>query len=240
MTMRNKLLGGIIAAIAVLAVGAGAAYYFVLRNDSPAKVSVQSAVDAVRGSTPSSGNSNSSDAADMTGTWKLVAGPNSFVGYRVDENLVGIGATEAVGRTNAMDGTLTYNGKAITAATVNADLSQLKSDKTQRDRALRDQALETGKFPQASFVLTSPITIDKLPVDGQTVNQTVSGKLTLHGVTKDVQLQVQGVLADDQLVVVGSTEILFADYGMSPPRAAAVLSVDDHGTMELQLLFAKE
>jgi polyisoprenoid-binding protein YceI len=236
--IRSKLLLAIVAAFAVVAIGAGAAYYFLLRNDSPPEVSVQSAVQAVTSGSPTAGNTLSSDA-DLAGSWKLVAGPNSFAGYRVNENLAGVGAATAVGRTNALDGTLSFDGKSITSATINADLTQLKSDKAQRDNALRQQALETSKFPSATFALSSPISIDKVPVDGQTVTQTVAGKLTLHGVTRDVQLQVQGTLASDQLVVVGSTPILFSDYGMNSPHAAAVLSVDDHGTMELQLVFAK-
>jgi polyisoprenoid-binding protein YceI len=238
--MRSKLLGGIVAAIAVVAIGGFAAYYFLLRNDSPPPVSVEQAVQAVKNGTPSAGGTvSTSDASTLAGTWKLVAGANSFVGYRVNENLAGVGAAQAVGRTTGLDGTLTYDGKAITAAMINADVSQLKSDKTQRDNALKQQALETTKFPGASFVLSSPITIDKVPVDGETVTQSVSGKLTLHGVTKDVKVDVQGVLANDQLVVVGSTPILFSDYGMNSPRAAAVLSVEDHGTMELQLQFTR-
>jgi hypothetical protein len=38
------------------------------------------------------------------------------------------------------------------------------------------------------------------------------------------------------VVVVGSTDIVFADYGVSVPRSAVVLSVDKHGVVEFQLL----
>jgi len=220
-------------------VGGAGVWYFVIRSDAPDKVSVQSAVQAVTNGSPAANNTSSNDGTSLAGAWKLVAGANSFVGYRVHENLAGIGSTEAVGRTNALDGTLSFDGKAITATQINADVTQLKSDKNQRDNALRTQALETTKFPSAAFVLTSPISIDTLPADGQTVSQTIAGKLTLHGVTRNVSLSVEGVMANDQLVVVGSTEIAFADYSMTPPKAAAVLAVDDHGTMELQLVFAK-
>ncbi len=34
-------------------------------------------------------------------------------------------------------------------------------------------------------------------------------------------------------------EVPFGDYGISQPRAAAVLSVDDKGTMEVQLFFTR-
>jgi hypothetical protein len=61
----------------------------------------------------------------------------------------------------------------------------------------------------------------------------------LHGVTRPVEIEVEGVLKDGRLVVVGSTEIKFADYEIAQPRAAAVLTVDNHGTMEFQLVFIK-
>jgi hypothetical protein len=42
-----------------------------------------------------------------------------------------------------------------------------------------------------------------------------------------------------QVVVVGSTEIVFADYQIAQPTAASVLSVEDHGVIELQLVFSR-
>jgi hypothetical protein len=40
-------------------------------------------------------------------------------------------------------------------------------------------------------------------------------------------------------VVVGSLEITFADHGVVLPTAAIVLSLDDHGIVETQLLFTR-
>ena len=40
-----------------------------------------------------------------------------------------------------------------------------------------------------------------------------------------------------RLIVVGGTNIAFADYGIESPKSMAVLSIDDHGTLELQLVF---
>jgi polyisoprenoid-binding protein YceI len=127
----------------------------------------------------------------------------------------------------------------VTATSVTVDVSQLKSDKTQRDGALKMQALESAKYPTATFALTSAIRIAELPDDGEVVTQTVSGKLTLHGITRDITMQLQGVLDGNQLIVVGTTDIAFADYNIAQPTSMAVLSIEDHGTLELQLVFAK-
>ena len=89
----------------------------------------------------------------------LVGNGASFTGYRVQEQLAGIGSTTAVGRTTAVTGTLQYDGKQVTSVEVVADLSKLASDRPQRDGQLRNQGIEYSKFPTATFKLTSPIAI---------------------------------------------------------------------------------
>ena len=37
----------------------------------------------------------------------------------------------------------------------------------------------------------------------------------------------------------GTLPIVFADYGIVPPSSFVVLSIEDHGQMELQLFFTK-
>ena len=50
---------------------------------------------------------------------------------------------------------------------------------------------------------------------------------------------LQAQLVDDIIVVVGSSDVVFSDYGVPTPRSAAVLSVEDEGVMEFQLYFAR-
>jgi hypothetical protein len=40
--------------------------------------------------------------------------------------------------------------------------------------------------------------------------------------------------------VVGSLDIKFSDYDVETPTSAAVLSVEDHGQLELQLLLVQK
>jgi polyisoprenoid-binding protein YceI len=240
MSTRRKFIAGIAGLFAAGVVAAAGAWYFVLRSDAPPQVSLAGAVQAVRATTPTDGMSTSDASTDLKGTWTLVQGANSFVGYRVSENLAGVGSVTAVGRTTAIEGSLSFDGNAITATSVTADVSQLASDKAMRDGQLKQQALESARYPTASFALTSPISIAELPEDGETVTQAINGKLTLHGVTRDISMQVQGVLDGDTLIVVGGTNIAFADYGIESPKSMTVLSIDDHGTLELQLVFTHQ
>jgi hypothetical protein len=40
-------------------------------------------------------------------------------------------------------------------------------------------------------------------------------------------------------VVVGSTDLVFSEYGVETPTAPIVVSVEDQGILEMQLLFTK-
>lgn len=174
---------------------------------------------------------------ELTGVWTLSGQGESFAGFRVREELVGIGAFTAVGRSTALSASLEFDGSAITAVSVEVDMTQLRTDDSRRDRALRGQAIETNRFPTSTFVLTEPIAIGSVPAEGETLSVTAVGELTLHGVTRGVEIPLEGQLTDGLVVVVGSLEIEFADYDINAPSAPIVVSVEDRGIMEFQLVF---
>jgi polyisoprenoid-binding protein YceI len=177
---------------------------------------------------------------DLTGDWRLVPGDASFAGYRVNQQVAGIGTETVVGRTNSVQGSLSFDGAYITATDVTVDMASIKSDQSLRDNVLRGEAIETGDFPTATFKLTQPIAVASIPAEGEMVTQTVSGELTLHGVTRPVGVEMQALLQGGRLIVVGSQEIQMSDYDITPPRGpASVLSVEDHGRFEVQLVFEK-
>ena len=177
--------------------------------------------------------------AGLVGRWEVLADGSSFAGYRVEEELARIGATTAVGRSTVLTGSLVFDGAAITEVVIEVDLTALTSDDSRRDGALRRQALETNTYPSTTFTLTEPIPIDAAPAEGETLSVTATGDLTLHGVTREVQIPMEGQLVGDRVAVVGSLEIVFADYDMDSPSAFIVLAIDDHGIMEFQLVFER-
>jgi hypothetical protein len=64
------------------------------------------------------------------------------------------------------------------------------------------------------------------------VEVVATGELTFNGVTITVQIALQAQLVDGAISVAGSTEILFADCGVTLPSAPVVVSVKDHGILE--------
>jgi polyisoprenoid-binding protein YceI len=173
---------------------------------------------------------------DFDGTWTVVTG-DSFVGYRVREQLAFLPApNDATGRSTAIEGTMQIEDLEIVATNVSADLTQLESDESRRDDAIRTNGLESASYPTATFELTEPISFGEQPAEGQVVTVEATGNLTLHGVTREVTFPLEGRWDGGQIAVVGALDIDFADYDISPPSIGPA-TVEDQGTIELQLVF---
>ncbi|MCC6236778.1 MAG: YceI family protein [Dehalococcoidia bacterium] len=177
-------------------------------------------------------------AGSTTASRWTLDGANSFVGYRINEQLAQVGANTAVGRTSTVTGDLNFDGNSVTALQVKADMRQLKSDDSRRDNFLRRSSLETDRLPDATFVLAEPIPVSVQATEGASMRATARGDLTVHGVTKRVEIPVEGKITSGKLVVVGSLPVALADYNIEKPRVPLVLSIEDVGTMELSLVFA--
>jgi hypothetical protein len=213
--------------VAVLVAGVGAAvglWYLFFRPSGPAPVALSSESPASGAvATLGPGTSAGPDgtlSGGIDGTWSIDASQGSFVGYRVQEPLA-------------------ISGTQVTDVSITADLTQLKSDDQRRDGQLQQRGLETDTFPTATFKLSQPIDLGSVPADGQTISVTATGELTLHGVTKTVDIPLQARLNGNTIEIVGSLAITFADYSITPPTSFIALSVADHGTMELHLFFTR-
>jgi polyisoprenoid-binding protein YceI len=158
--------------------------------------------------------------------WAVGAG--SFAGYRVKENYLGVGVSTAVGRTAAVTGTIAVKGAQILSADLRADMTQLRSDKAERDSTLTYKAIETRRYPTAAFQLDGPVKIGS--------DEHVDGELTLHGVRAPITLVVSGALRGKRLQLVGHATIAFKDFGIEPPSIAGFVKVRSTGTLEFSLV----
>jgi polyisoprenoid-binding protein YceI len=170
-------------------------------------------------------------ANDFSGTW---------VGYRVQEELAGVGGTEAVGRTPDVTGTITLAGTTLTAADLTADLTTLRSDESMRDGQLGRQGIQTDQFPTATFVLTQPVELGTIPEENVAFAVTAVGDLTLHGVTQNVTIPLNAIRSGDIVGVSGSLTFSWGDFGMEQPTSMRVVSLADDVTMELQVFFRQD
>lgn len=186
-------------------------------------------------------------AGDVSGTWNVDTtigdfnyedSTGTFVGFRIAEELQGIGSTEAVGRTPTVSGTITIDDTTLTKVTVEADMSAITTNDSRRDDKVW-QALETSTYPTGTFVLTEPVDLGAAATTGEPVQVQATGELTIHGVTQTVTIPLEAQLVGDTIAVVGQLDVVFADYSVTVPTAPIVLSVDDQGVVELQLFFTR-
>jgi polyisoprenoid-binding protein YceI len=251
--------GGLIAAVGV---SAFAVWFVFFSSQAPGAATIDQAAGAL--STPAPGvgvtasaaptddatqsaapSASTGTATGVDGTWTVDTSVGSFAdytsawaGFRVNEVLDQIGETVAIGRTPDVTGTLTLRGTTLEAATIEVDLTTIRSDRERRDGAIQ-RALETASFPTATFELTEPVDLGAVPADRQTVAVDATGTMTIHGTSQPVTIALQAQLVDDSIVVVGSTPITFSDFGVTMPTAPIVVSVEDDGIIEFQLFFTR-
>ncbi len=174
------------------------------------------------------------DAGDLQGEPVV-----SFAGFRVDEVLGGrIGDFTAVGRTADVSGSIELTDTALVVVTVEVTMSTLRTDNGSRDSQVR-RALNTNEFPAATFTLTEPLDLPAGMAEGEALSGSAHGDLTIKGVTNRATFDLQARLVGDTIVAVGSSEVVFSDYGVTAPTAPVVVSVEDHGIMEFQLIFTR-
>ena len=178
-----------------------------------------------------------SSSTSIVGTWKPTA--ESKVGYRAKEVLFGQNAV-ATGQTNAVTGSLTITGTAVTAVVLSADLTKLASDEAKRDAQVQGRILETSKFPTATLKLLKPIDFGQAPAAGVAVSKKGSVELTLHGVTKTVDIDLSARRKAGNIEVSGSVPLTWADWGINDPSFAGQITVEPKGQMEFLVVFAKK
>ena len=247
--VRSRRPLAILAILAVVAVGAAVAAYFVFfTNDSPEAFTLSDQplpTSPATTAAPAGGGAAATTVApgtELVGTWRAAAG--SEAGYRVREKLVRLPAqSDAVGRTPAVTGTVRIDrsgGSLVaTEASFEADLTRLTSDERNRDNRIRNEGLETNRFPKATFVSTRPIPLPPEAASGQAATVTAEGDLTMHGVTKRVTIPIDVRVVGNQGELVGSLKFPMSDFNISPPNVAGVVTVDSDATMEFKLILEK-
>jgi polyisoprenoid-binding protein YceI len=212
-----------LAALAVLGLGAGFAVFAIRGSDAPPPPALSSPAPDEPTTTPAPGG---------TAEWQVASGEPTFVGYRVREEFVSFGVVDAVGRTGEVGGTATVDGDTVQDATLETDMTTLRSDESRRDNALRTRGIETDRFPTATFELTEPFDLSRRAVQAR-------GRLALHGETQPIVARVTGQrTGEDAIELVGSAPIDFDDFAIEPPSVAGFVTVRDTGRLEFKLRLA--
>lgn len=232
--MKRVLLG---VAVVVLALG-GALAWWTSRSEAPAALSIDG-VEAVGGV---------ADVAELDGTWRVEADPDTIAGMRILEERAGaIPDHTAVGRTGEVTGSLEVAGGAVTSGSFTVDLTSIEFTDdpglpvADRSAYLRTRALETDDFPEATFELTEPIALDDLDEAGAADGIAAVGTLVLHGVDRPMTIAVD-VRAEGDRVVLATSEpvaVRLPDHDIEPPEIPGVATVTDEGSFEFVVVLRR-
>jgi polyisoprenoid-binding protein YceI len=224
--------------VLVLALVGGYLFMTSRTSDSPPPAALDPAPSTTTGQ--AAGTTRADGAATPDGTWQVSDDGASYVGYRVKEQLAFLNSpNEAVGRSTAVTGTMKVAGDTVEAARIEADLTRLTSDESRRDNAIRQRGLESERFPTATLELAEPIKLTKAPVQGQEVRGQGRGRLTVHGITREVDLDLRGRWNGSTIQVVGQLPVKMSDYQIEAPRFGPVVSIEDSLAVDFNLVFER-
>lgn len=240
--MRGRLI--LAGSVALLVVAAPFVYINVIRDEAPKrlKLSESAATSTTSINDESSSATNSGETSDnaplsgsLDGTWEVADG--SQVGYRAKEVLFGQDA-EAVGRTSSVTGTFTFTATTLQTASFTADMTTIKSDDDKRDNQFHGRIMDTKTYPTATFKLTAPLTVEKLPTKGETLDLSVSGTFTIRGTTKNVTIDLKVRNNGGTIEINGLIPVQFSDYGIPDPSFGPA-KVEGNGEIEFLLTFER-
>ncbi|MFC3154269.1 YceI family protein [Gilvimarinus japonicus] len=155
---------------------------------------------------------SSSMAADYVIDTK---GAHASINFQVQH----LGYSWLLGRFNNFNGDFSYDPKNVEASSINVtiDTTSVDSNHAERDKHLRgSDFLEVEKYPEAKFVSKRISDID----DGGEEFDIV-GDLTLHGVTKEITIEVEKVgegkdpWGGYRVGFEGEAEIRMKDFGIT-------------------------
>jgi len=158
--------------------------------------------------------------AGAGGAWTVGSASRATVSVR--EQLVGRDAPNdavlvATGGTGSFE--LNADGTFTPSSKISFDLTTLTSDNGNRDSFVKGNTINTRQFPKAELVPTKATGLAlPLPASG-TFTFTLTGKMTIRGVTKDVTFDVQAKRDGASLTATATAapSWTFGDFGMSVP-----------------------
>jgi polyisoprenoid-binding protein YceI len=248
---RSRFIVIVAAVVVALGVGGFILYDQVLRGDSAAALTLPTATPgSVASADPTASTPPGSSVApaaslssSVAGTWNVAA--ESVAGYRVREQLASLPAeSDAVGRTSAVTGSIILDTSGttttLTAGELTVDTTSIASDKPQRDNRLRSDGLQTDTYPTATFKLTKAVEVPAAALSGTASDITLTGDLTLHGVTKSVDIPAKAQLVNGTISVAGSISFPLSDYSIVAPNIGGIIvSIADTGTLEFLVNFSQ-
>jgi polyisoprenoid-binding protein YceI len=248
----------IIGILVALAVGAGAgilSYVYLIGGSGEASRQVRAATLPSPTNAPSATSEpDSTDSATDTGnetetsastqTFSIVP-EESQVLFLLDEDLMGSRNT-VIGTTDQVAGNILVNFENPSESMVGPieiNLRTLTTDNEFRNRALRDQILESNR-DEYEFTTFTPTAISGLPEEvevGDTFRFTLTGDLPLRAVTNSLDWEVEvTVVSDTRIEGRARTTITRTQYDLIIPTVPTVANVEEEIDLAIEFVAVPE
>ncbi len=170
--------------------------------------------------------------ADSVPTRFVIDPDQSNISYGVGETFLSEGNryNYAVGRTSVVSGEImldSNNPAASTVGEITIDISAFQSDKSRRDKAIRDRWLQSTKFPLAVF---SPTELRGLPqsyTPGEVIDFEMSGDLLVRDISLATVFTVSVSWEGERLTGEAVARVQMTDFGFEPPTVAGLIDAEN-------------
>lgn len=150
-----------------------------------------------------------------------------------------VGNQEVTGSTQEVEGELQLRlddpQNALVAGRFQVNLPSLATTRSQRDDWIRENALESNRYPLAEFVATEIQGAPTSYTEGEEVTFQLVGDLTVREMTQPVTFDVTATREGDTISGVATTSMQLTDFGFEPPSFANTLTVSNDFLIRIEL-----
>jgi polyisoprenoid-binding protein YceI len=145
-----------------------------------------------------------------------------------------------IGTTDQVAGEIAINPQDPTqtrVGVIQVDARALTTDSEFRNRAIKNQILETDQYEYVTFTPTKIVGLPQSGVVGTPYTFQIVGDLTIRDVIKQVTFDVTATAAaESRIEGTASTSIAYADYGIRIPQVRQVADVADQVRLEIDFV----
>jgi polyisoprenoid-binding protein YceI len=114
------------------------------------------------------------------------------------------------------------------------DAASYQTDNQNRDADIKQNALEVDQFSTITFETTG---LSNVEADGSSGKGVLLGRLTLHGVTKEIEIPITAQLdVQRRLVADGTYSFKFEEYGVKRPTKMMIMTTGDTATINFHVV----
>lgn len=173
-----------------------------------------------------------------TEEWQVVAEKRNNVTFLSKTPLL-----DFEGKTSAIDGYLYWEGNEPFGGEnelyFEVDLNSVSTGIGKRDRDMRDDVLETSKWPTTYFkgTITKARSLNE---DNTRYQVTSTGTMFIHGVEKELTIEAEIAIDGSRMQVTSAFSVYLKDYNVEAPGLVAFIKVAEEIKLSLSFFLTKQ